>query len=505
MTDQDPIRRRIRFSKAVSSRSDTVKPQPPIDSDSGTTRSGKRSFNEAAHKLGHVAVGPAPRRKEHTPSDAFRAATDDDRDVVAHAGKLVLSLGALGVVYGDLGTSPLYTVQTLFSHQYRDTVHATPVGVYGVTSLVFWALIIIASIKYAGVIMRAHNRGDGGVMALAALIRRKRIPRSAVLVESRSAWRGTVPGRRDDHSGDHRHLGDRGPQGRHARHRAVGRADRAGDPHRAVPGAEVRDRGRRLAVRSGPAPVVFGDRRPRRGSGRGASRRVAGAVADLGRAVHPRPRGPCVADAGRRRPVCHRRRGAVRRPRALRCGTDPDRLVRHRPARRDAQLPRTGRADPGTSRRRPQPLLPARARLGAAATCRPGDARLRDRLSVSDQRRLLGGPPGRPARLPAAAASGAHLRDGGADLRPDGQLGADDRRRRARARLPLLHPPDRPVRHGGDRHVRARHDSVRRGRPLPVADQALEAGGLSPRSSTSSSSRSSPRTSRRSRTALGSR
>ncbi|HTU27754.1 MAG TPA: KUP/HAK/KT family potassium transporter [Solirubrobacteraceae bacterium] len=157
-----------------------MKQQQPIDS--GSTRSGRRSFNEAAHKLGHIAVGPAPRRQERGPSDAFRAATDDDRDVVAHAGKLVLALGALGVVYGDLGTSPLYTVQTLFSHQYRDTVHKTPVGVYGVTSLVFWALIVIASVKYAGVIMRAHNRGDGGVMALAALIRRKRVPRTALLV-----------------------------------------------------------------------------------------------------------------------------------------------------------------------------------------------------------------------------------------------------------------------------------------------------------------------------------
>jgi hypothetical protein len=116
MTDRDPIRRRIRLPNAVSSRTDIVKQQQPIDS--GAARSGKRSFNEAAHKLGHVAVGPAPRRKEHAPSDAFRAATDDDRDVVAHASKLVLSLGALGVVYGDLGTSPLYTVQTLFSHQY---------------------------------------------------------------------------------------------------------------------------------------------------------------------------------------------------------------------------------------------------------------------------------------------------------------------------------------------------------------------------------------------------
>ncbi|HLI61054.1 MAG TPA: KUP/HAK/KT family potassium transporter [Solirubrobacteraceae bacterium] len=157
-----------------------MKPQQPTDS--GTAREGRRSFNEAAHKLGHIAVGPAPRREERGPSDAFRAATDENRDVVAHASRAVLALGALGVVYGDLGTSPLYTVQTLFSKQYRHTVHPTPVGVYGVTSLVFWALVVVASMKYAGVIMRAHNRGDGGVMALAALIRRKRVARTTLLV-----------------------------------------------------------------------------------------------------------------------------------------------------------------------------------------------------------------------------------------------------------------------------------------------------------------------------------
>jgi KUP system potassium uptake protein len=169
----------LRREDPVSSRGVTVKPQRPIDP--GTARSARRSFNEGAHKLGHAPLDPAPRR-ERPPSDAFRAATDDDRDVVAHASRLVLALGALGVVYGDLGTSPLYTVQTLFSKQYDRTVHATPVGVYGISSLVFWSLIIIASVKYAGVIMRAHNRGDGGIMALAALIRRKRVPRAAMLV-----------------------------------------------------------------------------------------------------------------------------------------------------------------------------------------------------------------------------------------------------------------------------------------------------------------------------------
>jgi KUP system potassium uptake protein len=179
VTGRDRIRRRLRVTDGVSSRSKIVKPQQPIDS--GTPRSGKRSFNEAAHKLGHIAVGPAPRREEETPSDAFRAATDDDRDVVAHASKAVLGLGALGVVYGDIGTSPLYTVQTIFT-AHRDAAHPTAAGVYGIASLIFWALIIVVSIKYSIIIMRAHNRGDGGIMALAALIQRRRVPRAAALV-----------------------------------------------------------------------------------------------------------------------------------------------------------------------------------------------------------------------------------------------------------------------------------------------------------------------------------
>lgn len=91
------------------------------------------------------------------------------------------SFAALGVVFGDLGTSPLYTEQVIFT-QHADAAHATVAGVYGVTSLIFWALTIIVSIKYAGFLMRAHNRGDGGGMALAALIQRRRVGRTMLLV-----------------------------------------------------------------------------------------------------------------------------------------------------------------------------------------------------------------------------------------------------------------------------------------------------------------------------------
>jgi KUP system potassium uptake protein len=140
----------------------------------------KRAFNEAAHKLTNVPLGPAPIR-ERGESDAIRAAADDERDVVAHAGKAVLALGALGIVYGDIGTSPLYTEQFIFT-AHRNAAHADLAGVYGIVSLIFWSLMVVVSIKYAGFIMRAHNRGDGGIMALTALVSRKRIGRTAVLV-----------------------------------------------------------------------------------------------------------------------------------------------------------------------------------------------------------------------------------------------------------------------------------------------------------------------------------
>lgn len=139
----------------------------------------RRTFNEAAHKLSYWPVSPAkPTRVNGRPAVA---AVDQERDVVAHAGRIVLALGALGVVYGDLGTSPLYTEQVIFT-QHADAARATAAGVYGVVSLIFWALTIVVSIKYAGFLMRAHNRGDGGGMALAALIQRRRIGRTALLV-----------------------------------------------------------------------------------------------------------------------------------------------------------------------------------------------------------------------------------------------------------------------------------------------------------------------------------
>ncbi len=139
-----------------------------------------RSFNEAAHKRTEV-LEPARTRPIREPSAELQAATSEDRDVIAHGARAALALGALGVVYGDLGTSPLYTEQFIFT-VHRNAAHADVAGVYGIVSLIFWALLIEVTLKYAVFILRAHNRGDGGIMALTAVVERKRVARSTVLV-----------------------------------------------------------------------------------------------------------------------------------------------------------------------------------------------------------------------------------------------------------------------------------------------------------------------------------
>jgi KUP system potassium uptake protein len=76
---------------------------------------------------------------------------------------------ALGVVYGDIGTSPIYALKACFSPEYG--IAPTPLNVFGVVSLIIWALTITVSIKYVAVIMRADNNGEGGILALLAIIR----------------------------------------------------------------------------------------------------------------------------------------------------------------------------------------------------------------------------------------------------------------------------------------------------------------------------------------------
>src|ERR1700744_6399285 len=84
-------------------------------------------------------------------------------------GLAALALGALGVVFGDIGTSPLYALQTVFSADHG-AVKPTEGDVFGVISLVFWSITLIVSIEFVLFIMRADNEGEGGILALIAKI-----------------------------------------------------------------------------------------------------------------------------------------------------------------------------------------------------------------------------------------------------------------------------------------------------------------------------------------------
>src|ERR1051326_3245599 len=88
------------------------------------------------------------------------------------AGRAALILAAIGVVFGDIGTSPLYSVQTVFTAD-NHAVKTDPTEVYGVISLIFWAITIVVSIKYVTFILRADNGGEGGIMALTALLQKQ--------------------------------------------------------------------------------------------------------------------------------------------------------------------------------------------------------------------------------------------------------------------------------------------------------------------------------------------
>ncbi|NTY61591.1 KUP/HAK/KT family potassium transporter [Mycolicibacterium sphagni] len=91
---------------------------------------------------------------------------------VASKARTGVIVGALGVVFGDIGTSPIYTIQTLFNPGDPHPVPISSANVYGVVSLIFWSVMIIVTLTYVTLVMHADNEGEGGVMALITLVRR---------------------------------------------------------------------------------------------------------------------------------------------------------------------------------------------------------------------------------------------------------------------------------------------------------------------------------------------
>ena len=114
-------------------------------------------------------MADAPNQSRTDAEEPAAQGTEKTRD----AGRLArLSLAALGVVFGDIATSPLYAVRECFHGDYG--IGVTEANVLGVLSLMFWSLLLIVTLKYLTFILTADNHGEGGVIALTALVKSAR-------------------------------------------------------------------------------------------------------------------------------------------------------------------------------------------------------------------------------------------------------------------------------------------------------------------------------------------
>jgi KUP system potassium uptake protein len=107
--------------------------------------------------------------------------------------RAAIVVGALGVVFGDIGTSPIYTIQTVFNPADPHPVPITTSNVYGVVSLIFWSVMIIVTLTYVVLVMRVNNDGEGGIMALITLLRRWAGPNVAASPWCWPLWGSSAP------------------------------------------------------------------------------------------------------------------------------------------------------------------------------------------------------------------------------------------------------------------------------------------------------------------------
>jgi KUP system potassium uptake protein len=113
-----------------------------------------------------VAAGPTP---PHGPSDGAHTGGSDGGGHAPTASFLTLLVGSIGVVYGDIGTSPLYAFKESIHHVGVDGTAATRAEVIGIISLIFWALMIVVTLKYIVLVLQMDNKGEGGTLSLMAL------------------------------------------------------------------------------------------------------------------------------------------------------------------------------------------------------------------------------------------------------------------------------------------------------------------------------------------------
>ena len=210
---------------------------------------------------------PAPRDAEPAAPSPPVAATMEEtarhgHGHKAHTGFWGLAIGSIGVVFGDIGTSPLYAFQAAMTQAAHDPI--TRPAILGVVSLALWALILVVTIKYVLFVMRADNKGEGGVLSLMALAQRAMGKRTTAIfllgVVGAALFYGDAiitPG----------HLGARRLPGHERRAGAEAHLLAAPDhrrllphPDRRVRGAVAGHRQHRQAVRAGDGAVVPGDR-----------------------------------------------------------------------------------------------------------------------------------------------------------------------------------------------------------------------------------------------------
>ena len=111
-------------------------------------------------------TSPAEHRKGDLPEKGMPIEPPRVRRTKRPEPMVLLSLGALGIVFGDIGTSPLYAFSQCFTGDYPATV--TDANVLGICSLIFWALVIVVTVKYVVFMLRADYDGEGGTLALLA-------------------------------------------------------------------------------------------------------------------------------------------------------------------------------------------------------------------------------------------------------------------------------------------------------------------------------------------------
>src|SRR5262249_3975517 len=126
----------------------------------------------------HSAAAPGIERDELERAMTTAAGATEQPTTRRRGDFAAMALGALGVVYGDIGTSPLYTFKTALEWAGGE---ATAAVALGMLSLIVWTLLITTSIKYVAIVMRAGNDGEGGILALMSLLGLRHSERAAVI------------------------------------------------------------------------------------------------------------------------------------------------------------------------------------------------------------------------------------------------------------------------------------------------------------------------------------